>query len=73
MLVLTRRVGESIIMNDEIQVTVLAVSGGKVRLGITAPASVAIHREEVAKRKRRPALEAAFVGTAVGIEAKAQI
>jgi len=50
MLVLTRRIGEGIVMNDEIEVTVLAVNGGKVRLGITAPPSVSIQRDELLTR-----------------------
>jgi len=47
MLILTRRVSETIRINDDISVTVLSVSGQQVRLGITAPAEVEVHREEI--------------------------
>ena len=47
MLVLTRIVDESIIIGDDIEVTVVAVRGGKVRLGITAPRTTSVHRKEV--------------------------
>jgi carbon storage regulator CsrA len=47
MLILTRRVGESLMIGDEITVTVIDVKGNQVRLGINAPKSVAVHREEI--------------------------
>lgn len=47
MLVLTRRAGESIMIGDDIVITVLDVRGDQIRLGIRAPRSVAVHREEV--------------------------
>ena len=47
MLVLTRKLGEMTVINNNIEVTVLAVSGGQVRLGFTAPADVPIHRKEI--------------------------
>lgn len=47
MLVLTRRVGESIVIGNDITVTVLEVRGDQVRIGIEAPQTVAVHREEV--------------------------
>jgi carbon storage regulator len=50
MLILTRRVGETLIIGDNITVTVLSVQGNQVRVGINAPKDVAVHREEVAKR-----------------------
>ncbi len=50
MLILTRRVGETIIINDNIHVTVLAAKGNQLRLGIEAPTDVEIHREEIYKR-----------------------
>lgn len=50
MLILTRRVGETIIIDDNIEVTVLAVKGNQVRLGINAPDDVAVHREEIYNR-----------------------
>ena len=50
MLILTRRVGETLMIGDEITVTVLAVKGNQVRLGVNAPKSVAVHREEIYAR-----------------------
>lgn len=50
MLVLTRRIGETLIIGEDIRVTVLDVSGHQIRLGVTAPREVPVHREEVARR-----------------------
>lgn len=50
MLILTRRVGETVVIGDEIQVTVLGVKGNQVRLGVTAPKDVAVHRSEIYDR-----------------------
>lgn len=50
MLILTRRVGETIRINDDISVTVLAVTGQQVRIGTTAPEAVEVHREEIYQR-----------------------
>lgn len=50
MLILTRRVGETIVINKDIRVTVLASKGNQLRLGIDAPADVEIHREEIFNR-----------------------
>jgi carbon storage regulator len=50
MLILTRRVGESVKIGDKVTITVLGVKGGQVRLGFSAPANVAVHREEVYER-----------------------
>lgn len=47
MLVLSRKIGESLIINDNIKVTIIDIRGDKVRLGIIAPTEVPIHREEV--------------------------
>jgi carbon storage regulator len=50
MLILTRRVGESLMVGEEITVTVLGVKGNQVRIGIDAPKDVAVHREEIFQR-----------------------
>ncbi len=47
MLVLSRRLGETLIIGDDIKITVLGISGNQVRLGIAAPKDVSVHREEV--------------------------
>ena len=52
MLILTRRLGESVKVGDEVTVTVLGVKGTQVRLGFAAPRDVAVHREEVYERLR---------------------
>ncbi|MBR7519662.1 carbon storage regulator CsrA [Pseudomonas juntendi] len=50
MLILTRKVGETIVINDTIRVTVMQVKGGQVRLGIEAPKDVSVHRQESQER-----------------------
>jgi carbon storage regulator len=57
-LILTRRLGESVKIGDEVTVTVLGVKGGQVRLGFTAPPDVAVHREEVYERIKAEATTA---------------
>ena len=47
MLILTRRIGETIIIGDDVNITVLGVKGNQVRLGINAPKDVSVHREEI--------------------------
>ncbi|MDH4380812.1 MAG: carbon storage regulator CsrA [Gammaproteobacteria bacterium] len=50
MLILTRRVGESLMIGDEVNVTVLGIKGNQVRIGVNAPKDVAVHREEIYQR-----------------------
>jgi len=49
-LILTRRVGETLIIGDDVHITVLGVKGNQVRIGINAPKSVSVHREEIYER-----------------------
>jgi carbon storage regulator len=50
MLILTRRVGESLMIGDEVNVTVLGIKGNQVRIGVNAPKNVSVHREEIYQR-----------------------
>lgn len=53
MLILTRRVGETVMIGHDVTVTVLGVKGNQVRVGINAPKNVAVHREEIFERIKR--------------------
>lgn len=57
MLILTRKVNESLLINDDISVTVLSISGNQVKLGIKAPKDVAIHREEIYQKIKQSQIE----------------
>jgi carbon storage regulator len=50
MLILTRRIGETIMIDDDVSITVLGVKGNQVRLGVNAPKEVSVHREEIYQR-----------------------
>ena len=67
MLVLSRRLGETLIIGDDVKITVLGISGNQVRLGIAAPKDVSVHREEVYRRIQdemgQPAVDAAADNT----------
>ena len=58
MLILTRRVGETVMIGDDVTITILGVKGSQVRVGINAPKSVAVHREEIYERIKRERAEA---------------
>ncbi len=53
MLILTRRVGETVMIGEDVTVTVLGVKGNQVRVGVNAPRDVAVHREEIFERIKR--------------------
>jgi carbon storage regulator len=70
MLILTRRVGEAVIIGEEVTVTVLGVKGNQVRIGVNAPKTVSVHREEIFERIKNeeqgagPAHEASAISAA---------
>jgi carbon storage regulator len=66
MLILTRRVGESVVIGEDVTVTVLGVKGNQVRIGINAPKTVAVHREEIFERIKSGRAAGEGAGTADG-------
>ena len=57
MLILTRRAGETLMIGDQVSVTVLGVKGNQVRIGVTAPKEVSVHREEIYERIKAEKLQ----------------
>jgi len=53
MLILTRRIGETLMVGDDVAITVLGVKGNQIRLGVDAPKNVSVHREEIYQRIQR--------------------
>lgn len=69
MLILTRRIGETLIIGDDVNITVLGVKGNQVRLGINAPKDVSVHREEIYLRiQQEKQGSGAETGTEAGTE-----
>jgi carbon storage regulator len=60
MLILTRRVGETVMIGEDVTVTVLGVKGNQVRMGINAPRTVAVHREEIFERIKHEGQDSEF-------------
>ena len=56
MLILTRRIGETLMVGDDVTITVLGVKGNQVRIGVNAPKDVAVHREEIYQRIQKEKL-----------------
>jgi carbon storage regulator len=66
MLILTRRVGEAVVIGEEVTVTVLGVKGNQVRIGVNAPKSVSVHRDEIYERIKNEREAADVLSAATG-------
>lgn len=69
MLILTRRVGEAVVIGEEVTVTVLGVKGNQVRIGVNAPKTVSVHREEIFDRIKNEREGTAPARSATGLAA----
>lgn len=58
MLILTRRVGEAVVIGDNVTVAIIGVKGSQIRIGVNAPKDVTVHREEIYERIRHEQLSA---------------
>ncbi len=66
MLVLTRKLGESIWINDDVRIVIQNIRGNQVRVGISAPKEMVVHREEIYQKIHRENREATNMGTEMG-------